>query len=67
MASRPMYDSQGLSSMPFLRSMAQMTTSGQATRLPMSTLSPPLLPDPVAPPSKPTDSFQEYISNSQRL
>ena len=52
-ASRPMHDSHGFSSMPFFRSIAQMTTSRQATRLPMSTLSPPLLPDPVAPPNRP--------------
>ena len=30
-----------------------MTTSSQATRLPMSTLSQPLLPPPVAPPARP--------------
>ena len=35
--------------MPFLRSMAQMTTSSQAARVAMRTLSPPLLPDPVVP------------------
>ena len=52
-ASRSMHDAQGPSSMPFFRSMPQMTTSAQATRLPMSTLSPPLLPAPVAPPNRP--------------
>jgi len=31
----------------------QITTSRQATRFPMSTFSPPLLPDPVVPPKTP--------------
>ena len=52
-ASRSMHDSQGPSSMPFFRSIAQMTTSRQATRLPMSTFRPPLFPDPVVPPKMP--------------
>ena len=48
-----MHDAQGPSSMPFFRSIAQRTTSRQAARLPISTLSPPLLPDPVVPPKMP--------------
>ena len=52
-ASLSMHDCHGPSSMPFFRSIAQMTTSRQATRLPMSTFSPPLLPDPVVPPKMP--------------
>ncbi len=44
-----MQDAHGPSSMPLFRSIAQMTTSRQATRFPMSTFSPPLLPDPVVP------------------
>ena len=47
-----MHEAQGPSSMPRLRSMAQITTSAQAARLPMSTLRPPLLPDPDTPPSR---------------
>ena len=47
-----MQAAQGPSSMPRLRSMAQITTSVQAVRLPMRTLRPPLLPEPVAPPKR---------------
>ncbi len=50
---RPIQDAQGPSSMPRLRSIAQITTSVQAVRLPISTFRPRLLPDPVAPPNKP--------------
>ena len=46
-----MHAAQGRSSMPRLRSMAQMTTSRHAARLPSSSFSPPLLPAPVAPPT----------------
>ena len=49
-ASRSMHAAHGLSSMPRLRSMAQITTSRQAARFAISSLSPPLLPEPVAPP-----------------
>jgi hypothetical protein len=52
-ASRSMQSAHGPSSMPRLRSMAQITTSVQAVRLPMRTLTPPLLPDPVALPNRP--------------
>ena len=59
-ASRSMHDCHGPSSMPFFRSMAQMTTSRQATRLPMSTFSPPLLPDPVVPPKMPCSRAKRH-------
>ena len=52
-ASRAMHEAQGPSSMPRLRSTAQITTSAQAVRLPIRTFSPPDLPDPVAPPNRP--------------
>ena len=52
-ASLSMHDSHGPSSMPRFRSIPQMTTSRQATRFPMRTFSPPLLPDPVVPPKMP--------------
>ena len=50
-ASRSMHDAHGASSMPCLRSIAQMTTSVQADRLAISTFRPPDLPDPVVPAS----------------
>ena len=49
-ASRSMHEAHGPSSMPRLRSIAQMTTSRQAARLPIRTLRPPLLPEPDTPP-----------------
>ena len=52
-ASRSMHDCHGPSSIPFFRSIAHITTSRQAARFPMSTFSPPLLPDPVVPPKMP--------------
>jgi hypothetical protein len=48
-ASRSMHGAHRLSSTPFLRSMAQITTSSQAASVAMRTLRPPLLPDPVIP------------------
>jgi hypothetical protein len=39
-------------SMPFFRSIAQINTSSQTASVPMSTFSPPLLPDPVVPASR---------------
>jgi hypothetical protein len=38
--------------MPFFRSIAQINTSSQTASVPMSTFSPPLLPDPVVPASR---------------
>lgn len=66
-----MHDPHGFSSIPFLRWIAQMTTSWQAMRLPISTWSPPLLSDPVAPPNMPCGRMnktrhREAFSNGPR-
>ena len=42
--------------------MAQMTTSPQAARLPMRTLRPPLLPEPVAPPNEGVPAQEQHAA-----